>query len=133
MSKNKNIIFYWEKPDEFFIKKEIQMVNNKQQIPLNMKENDKKIKIKVYLPELKKKEINLNVTNNTLEISIYKNQENFNRENRQERYYNILKETFTLPNKIDPDSACAKFKKGLLFIEMKKSDVENKTKKIEIK
>lgn len=96
-----------------------------------------KIEVKVELPGMDEKDINLSLENGILTLSGERTQE---KEEQNKDYY--IKETSSgsfsrsvrLPKNIDESKIDAVFKKGLLIINVPKTDViENTVKKIPIK
>lgn len=95
---------------------------------------------KIELPGVEKKDIELNVTDNMLSVKAEKKHEikqekdNFY---RHERSYQSFQRAFTLPCKVLPDKAEAKFQDGVLEVvipkETPKIEEKNKVKKIAIK
>lgn len=103
---------------------------------LDVAELKDKYEIKAELPGMDEKDINLSIDDGILTLSGEKNEEN---EDKHKGYY--LKEcsygTFSrsikLPDNIADDKIEAKFKKGVLFIDMpKKESSLPKSRKIEI-
>ena len=96
-----------------------------------------KIEVKVELPGMDEKDINLSLENGILTLSGERTQE---KEEQNKDYY--IKETSSgsfsrsvrLPKNIDESKIDAVFKKGLLIINVPKTDmIENTVKKIPIK
>jgi len=92
----------------------------------------KNLRIKVDLPGVKKSEIDLNITDNSVEISAEHEEEeeekkkNYLRKERSEvSYYR----TFPLPEKVVSDKAKAKLTDGILNIVIPKSHPTPKPKK----
>ena len=106
-------------------------------IPISIGATDKEIVVRAELPGFKRNEINLNVTENTIDIFANKREERIERTERafrQEKKYGTMRRAFTLPEKVDPDRADAKLEDGLLTIILPKIYQEKKKKKkIEIK
>ena len=106
-------------------------------IPVSINETDRGILIRAELPGFKKNEINLIVTENTIDIYASKKEERLERTERVFRHEKTaegLRRAFTLPEKVDPDKSKAKFEDGLLTIILPKiSQEKKKKKKLEIK
>jgi HSP20 family protein len=137
MAKKKEFVFYWDKPSDFTNKKETKnseyTLDAGKSIPVNIEETEKDILLKASIVNFKKNEINLNVTNSTIEISASKQQEKFGKYNhKQEKFCSSIRETFSLPDKIDPDTAVAKLEKGMLTVKMEKTSEKKKRKKLDI-
>ena len=106
-------------------------------IPVNIGETSKEIIVRAELLGFKRNEINLNVTENTIEIRAAKKEERIEKTEklfRQEKSVGAVSRAFTLPEKVDPNKVEAKLEDGLLTIIMPKLYPEKKKKKrIEIK
>jgi len=92
-------------------------------------------KLYIELPGVDKKDIKLNVENNTLVVKGEKKQEKENNGKNFiscERNYGAFQRVFDLPGGIKSDKIEAEFKDGVLNIKVPKSE-EAKKKKIEIK
>ena len=89
------------------------------------------------MPGFKKEEINLNVTENAVEISAAKKEERIEKTEksfRHEKSAEAFSRAFTLPEKVESDKVEAKLEDGLLTVIMPKLYAEKKKKKrIEIK
>lgn len=103
----------------------------------NIKENDKEYIIELAAPGLEKKDFQVEITNNTLEIKVEK--ENTNEEKgeqfmRREYSYNAFCRSFDLPESVNADIIDANYKDGILNIHIPKLAEEPKktTKKITI-
>jgi HSP20 family protein len=97
-------------------------------------ETDDEIIIKTDLPGIKKSDINVNLTENTVEIlAIF--QEEFNEQDvdyiRRERNYGETKKLIQLPAKIKIKDVTAKFENSILTINLPK--VEGEKIKVDIK
>jgi HSP20 family protein len=154
--KKKEFKFFWEEPIES-VKKTVgepfefrftfpKLANPKisapefkigKQIPVSIGETDKQLIIRAEIPGFKKNEINLNVTENSIEISAVKKEEKIERTGRvfrQERKSGAIRRSFTLPSIVDPEKADAKLEDGLLTVVLPKIYQEKKKKKkLEIK
>lgn len=105
-------------------------------------DNDTSVKIYASVPGLDKKEVNVEITPqdgvNVLTISGSKNarEEETNGSNyiRKELKRSAFTRSFTLGDNLDPEQVCAKFKNGILELEIqKKEKVLPPIRKIEIK
>jgi HSP20 family protein len=91
--------------------------------------------IHAELPGIKKEEVAVDVKGNVLTI---KGERSFNKEVKEENYYRkersygSFHRAFTLPLEVDPDKIKAKFKDGVLEIEVPKPEAE-KPKQITVK
>ena len=105
-------------------------------IPISINKTDKEILIRAEMPGFRKNEINLNLTETTLDIKAVKKEKTIERaENfvRQESSSGSLRRTFMLPERVNPEKAKAKLEDGLLTIKIPRSKEEKKKKRIEIK
>ena len=97
-------------------------------------ETDNEIIVKTDLPNVKKSEINVNLTENTVEI-MAKFEEEYNEEEvdyiRRERNYGETKKIIQLPAKIKTKEVTAKFEDSILTINLPK--VEGEKIKVDIK
>ncbi len=145
--KKRDLKFYWEEPQkqkaeiteepfEFKFTFPRMRFPEMRHMPVNITETDKQVVVRAELPGFKKDEINLSVTEGTIEISAAKRQEKIE---RGERYYREEKKTgatrrlFTLPATVDPDKVEAQLADGVLTITMPKAKEIKKKKKVEVK
>jgi HSP20 family protein len=97
---------------------------------IDLIESDKEIKATAEMPGLEKQDININVTEDRLEISAETKHEEkkeekgyIYRERRSGSYYRAI----SLPSPVDPDKSNATYKDGILEIKMPKTEVKKKT------
>ncbi len=93
-------------------------------------ETDKEIKIVVDLPGVRKEDIKINATEDTIEISAErKREEKEEREGfiRREREFGRFYRRLTLPTKVDPNGAKATYKNGVLEIILPKVEAKERT------
>jgi HSP20 family protein len=93
-------------------------------------ESDKEIIATAEMPGLEKQDININITEDRLEISAETKHEEkkeekgyIYRERRSGSYYRAI----SLPSPVDPDKSKATYKNGVLEIKMPKTEVKKKT------
>ena len=90
----------------------------------------------VELPGLEEKDIDIEFADGVLSISGEKREESEKKENgylMSERRYGSFRRQLTLPADVDPDSIVAKFRQGVLKLDMKKDEkTANRTKKIKL-
>lgn len=92
------------------------------------------IVIHAELPGLKKEDVEVDVKGNLLTL---RGERKLNTEIKEDRYYRrernhgTFHRAFTLPSEIEPDKITAKFKDGILEIEIPKPDTE-KPKQISV-
>jgi len=102
----------------------------------NFKETDKEFIIQVEVPGIEKDKIQLNITNNRLEIKAERKQEKESKEREDYSYtksYLGFYQAFDVPENTDINKINASYKNGVLTIKIPKKII-NKTKKtIQIK
>jgi len=99
-------------------------------------ETDKEIIAKIELPGIEKKDVHLNINENSIEIKAEQKKENKIEKKgffRQERSYSQFYRVLPLPAEVDPNKARAKMENGLLEIVIPKIGRTSKGKIIEIK
>lgn len=103
--------------------------------PVDLSDTDGELVLKADLPGFEKDDLKVRLTEDSVEITAEKKREKKEITKtmyRRERAMGSLKRFLTLPVKIDPESADAEFKNGVLTIRMKKKEVK-KGKEIKIK
>jgi HSP20 family protein len=97
---------------------------------IDVVETDKEVTATAEMPGLEKSDININLTEDRLEISAETKQEEekkekgyIYKERRSGSYYRAI----SLPSSIDPDNAKATYNNGVLQITMQKTEVKKKT------
>ena len=100
-----------------------------------LKEGDD-IVVKAELPGIKKEDIDVSLTKNTITISgEKKKEEKIERKDYHsiERSYGSFKRSFSLPSEVETEKASAKFKDGVLEIRVPKTEeAKKKEKKVTI-
>ena len=97
-------------------------------------EDEHKVTLKIEVPGIEEKDIDVRVENNTLtvhgerKIEKEEKEENYR---RIERQYGSFTRTFTLPNTVDTDSVSANYEKGVLKVKLAKK-AEAKPKQIKV-
>lgn len=99
-------------------------------------EDDKNINIKMALPGIEEKDINVSVTGDSIRISGKSQQSEENKEEEGKRYLyrsmsSSYEQSFSLPSKVDADNATATFKNGVLEVKLPKA-TEIQAKQIKI-
>lgn len=93
---------------------------------VNIKETDDKFTVEVAAPGFEKKDFNIELDNNELCISSEKKEDNEQKEGerytRREFSYQSFKRTFTLPNTVNGDQISARYKDGVLQVEIPKRE-----------
>jgi HSP20 family protein len=102
--------------------------------PVDIYEDEHTITLKLEVPGIDEKDIDVRVENNTLtvhgerKIEKEEKEENFR---RVERQYGSFTRSFTLPNTVDTDNIQAGYSKGILKIQLAKK-AEAKPKQIKV-
>ena len=97
-------------------------------------EDEHKVTLKIEVPGIDEKDIDVRLENNTLTVhgerkfEKEEKEENFR---RVERQYGSFTRSFTLPNTVDPNLVTASYDKGVLKIKLAKK-VEAKPKQIKV-
>jgi len=152
--RKKKFTFFWEEPMEFaermienfrdFEPIELKFTFPKfsefraaKIIPVNVEETKDSIIVKAELPGFKKDEIELNVTEDRVDISAEKKKEDIEKGKtfyRRESTFQSARRSFTLPVRVDPEKTEAFLEDGILEIRMPKLEKkERKGRKIKIK
>jgi len=103
--------------------------------PCDIYETDKKVVLKVELPEVLKEDVKVTMENNVLMLrGERKFEEETDRENyhRVERHYGEFMRSFTLPAYVDATKIDAEFKHGVLTVTLPKRE-EARAKQIDVK
>lgn len=105
-------------------------------LPVDIFEERDDVVVKAELPGMKKDEIEVNITGDTITISgEKKKEEKVERKDyyRFERSYGSFSRSFTLPSGVDTGKAKAQFKDGVLELRVPKTgEAKKKEKKIKI-
>jgi HSP20 family protein len=102
--------------------------------PTDVYEDENHINLKLEVPGIDEKDLNIHVENNNL---IIKGERKFEKEEKEEnfrrleRQYGSFVRTFTLPASVDPNHIEANYDKGVLNITMPKR-AEAKPKQIQV-
>ena len=97
-------------------------------------EDEHKITLKVEVPGIDEKDIDIRVENNTLTVH---GERKFEKEEKEENYrrverqYGSFTRSFTLPNTVDADNITADYDKGVLKLQLAKR-AEAKPKQIKV-
>jgi HSP20 family protein len=99
-------------------------------------EDDKKVVLKLDVPGLEEKDLDVNVEKNTLTVKGERKFENEEKEenfHRIERRYGSFYRAFTLPTTVDTENVDASYNAGVLKIELtKKPEAQPKQIKVNI-
>jgi HSP20 family protein len=102
--------------------------------PVDVYEDEHNLSLRIEVPGIEEKDIDVRVENNTLTVhgerkfEKEEKEENFR---RVERQYGSFTRTFTLPNTVDVDKVSANYDKGVLKISLPKK-AEAKPKQIKV-
>jgi HSP20 family protein len=102
--------------------------------PVDIYETENELVLKVDLPELNEKDLDIRVENNMLTIQgERKFEEKTSRDNylRVERAFGSFSRSFSLPNTVDTDAIHAEYKNGVLTVQMPKR-AEAKPKQVKV-
>jgi HSP20 family protein len=102
--------------------------------PVDIYEDEHNVTLKIEVPGIDEKDIDVRIENNTLTVhgerkfEKEEKEENFR---RVERQYGSFTRSFTLPTTVDPDNVQADYEKGVLRIQLAKR-AEAKPKQIKV-
>jgi HSP20 family protein len=102
--------------------------------PVDVYEDEHNITLKIEVPGIDEKDINVSIENNTLTVRGERRFEKDEKEEnfqRIERMFGSFTRSFTLPNSVDPEQISAHYEKGVLKIRMSKR-AEAKPKLIKV-
>ncbi len=102
--------------------------------PVDVYEDEHNVTLKIEVPGIDEKDIDVRIENNTLTVHGERKFEKDEKEEnyrRVERQYGSFTRTFTLPNTVNQDSVHADYDKGVLKITMAKK-AEAKPKQIKV-
>jgi len=101
---------------------------------IDVAENENSVFVKVELPGMSEKDVDVNILGNTLTVKGEKKKEEEKKEQnyyRLERSYGSFQRSVTLPSAVEAAKCKASFKDGVLEIEMPKKE-EAKPKQIKV-
>jgi HSP20 family protein len=102
--------------------------------PVDIYEDEHNVTLKIDVPGIDEKDINVHVENNTLTVH---GERKFEKEEKEENYrrverqYGSFTRTFTLPNTVDQENVQADYEKGVLKVKLAKK-AEAKPKQIKV-
>src|SRR5258708_17742505 len=102
--------------------------------PVDVYEDDHNITLKIEVPGIEEKDIDVRIENNTLTVHGERKFEKEEKEQnfrRVERQYCSFTRSFTLPNTVDADKAQPHYDKGILKVQLAKK-AEAKPKQIKV-
>lgn len=102
--------------------------------PVDVYEDEHSVTLKIEVPGIDEKDIDVRIENNTLTVHgerKFEQEEKEENYRRVERQYGSFTRTFTLPNTVDQESVQADYDKGVLKIKLAKKQ-EAKPKQIKV-
>jgi len=102
--------------------------------PVDVYEDEHNVTLKIEVPGIDEKDIEVRIENNTLTVH---GERKFEKEEKEENYrrverqYGSFTRSFTLPNTVDPENVQANYDKGVLKIKLAKK-AEAKPKQIKV-
>ncbi|HXY02838.1 MAG TPA: Hsp20/alpha crystallin family protein [Terriglobales bacterium] len=102
--------------------------------PVDVYEDEHNVTLKIEVPGIDEKDIDVRIENNTLTVH---GERKFEKEEKEENYrrverqYGSFTRTFTLPNTVDRENVSANYDKGVLNIKLAKK-AEAKPKQIKV-
>ena len=104
--------------------------------PVDVYEDEHNITLKIEVPGIDEKDIDVTIDNNTLTVRGERRFEKDEKEenfHRIERMYGSFARSFTLPNTVDPDQISAHYENGVLKIRLaKKAEAKPKLIKVNV-
>jgi HSP20 family protein len=91
--------------------------------PVDVYEDNQKVVLKLEVPGIEEKDLDIRVENHTLTV---KGERKFEKEEKEENFHRIERRygsfyrAFTLPNTVDTENVEAKYNAGVLKLELKK-------------
>jgi HSP20 family protein len=105
--------------------------------PVDVYEDDKSIRVKMEVPGIEEKDIDIRLENNLLTVRGERKMESETKEenyHRIERSYGSFSRSFTLPNTVNPEDVKAGYAKGVLTVTLaKRAEARPKQIKVEVK
>ncbi len=102
--------------------------------PVDVYEDEHNITLKIEVPGIDEKDVDVRIENNTLTVHgerKFENEEKEENYRRVERQYGSFTRTFTLPTTVDSEKVEANYDKGVLKIQLAKK-AEAKPKQIKV-
>jgi HSP20 family protein len=102
--------------------------------PVDVYEDEHNVTLKIEVPGIDEKDIDVRIENNTLTVHgerKYEKEEKEENYRRVERQYGSFTRSFTLPPTVDPEQVQADYDKGMLKIQLAKK-AEAKPKQIKV-
>jgi len=125
---NRSFGEFWDRDDI----KALPFRSNSLRTPLtDLEETDKEVIARFDVPGVEKKDIQLNVTSNRIEVKVEKKQEAKVEKKgmyKEERSYRGFYRAMMLPSEVVADKAKASYKNGVLEVTMPKAENKKKSK-----
>src|SRR5437016_4988124 len=99
--------------------------------PVDVYEDEHNVVLKIEVPGIDEKDIDVRVENHTLTVHGERKDEKEENFRRVERQYGSFTRSFTLPNTVDAENIEANYEKGILKIQLAKK-AEAKPKQIKV-
>lgn len=102
--------------------------------PVDVYEDEHNINLKVEVPGVDPKDVDIRLENNTLTV---RGERKFEKEEKEENFHRVERRygtffrAFTLPNTVDPESVTADYENGVLKLKLAKK-AEAKPKQIKV-
>ena len=102
--------------------------------PVDIYEDEHSITLKLEIPGINEKDIDIRLENNTLTV---RGERSFEKEEKEENFHRIERRygsfarSFTLPNTVDPENVEASYENGVLRVKLAKR-AEAKPKQIKV-
>jgi HSP20 family protein len=101
---------------------------------VEISESDDQYLVKLEIPEVKKKDLEVEVADGMLTIRGERRMETTDqKKHRTERFYGSFERSFSLPDDVQEQDIAAEQKDGMLYISLRKSDLKKPARKLEIK
>jgi HSP20 family protein len=104
--------------------------------PVDVYEDEKSVTLKIEVPGIDEKDIDVRIENNTLTVHGERKFEKDEKEEnyrRVERQYGSFTRSFTLPNTVDTENVSATYDKGVLIVKLaKKAEAQPKQIKVNV-
>ena len=104
--------------------------------PVDVYEDEHNITLKIEVPGIEEKDIDVRIENNTLTVH---GERKFEKEEKEENYrrverqYGSFTRSFTLPTTVDPEQVQANYEKGVLKVKLaKKAEAKPKQIKVQV-
>ncbi len=120
--------------DDFFSLRPTELFDSEWVPSIDVDEDEKNVYVRAEIPGIEEKDIDVTLEENILTISGEKKEEHEEKNKKQwlrESRFGSFQRSVALPEGIKADSAKAKFKKGVLNIEIEKTE-KSKPKSIKI-